>query len=54
MTRLLVGVCTFLLSSIGWYIGSQFGGMFSAFVVSIVGTGVGIYVGRQLAERWGA
>ncbi len=54
MTRLVVAVSTFVLSSVGWYVGSQFGGVFSAFVVSMVGTGAGIYFGKQLAERWGA
>ena len=54
MKRLLVGVCTFVLSSVGWYIGSELWGVFSAFVLSTVGMGVGIYLGRQLAERWGA
>lgn len=54
MTRLLVGACTFVLSSAGWYVGIQLGGIFSAFIVSIVGTGAGLYLGRRLAERWGA
>ena len=53
MTRMIVGICTFVLSSVGWYIGSQIG-VFSAFVVSMLGFGVGMYVGKQLAERWGA
>lgn len=53
MTRLVVAASTFVLSTIGWYAGMQIG-IFSAFTGSVVGTGVGIYVGKQLAERWGA
>jgi Ni/Fe-hydrogenase subunit HybB-like protein len=52
MTKLLVTACTFILSTVGWYAGAPWG-IFSAFMLSIVGTGAGIYVGRQLANRWG-
>ena len=53
MTRAIVGISTFVLSSLGWYAGSAIG-LFTAFTLSVVGTGLGIYFGRQLAERWGA
>jgi putative Mn2+ efflux pump MntP len=53
MTRAIVGICTFILSSLGWWAGSGIG-LFTAFALSMVGTGVGIYFGKQLAERWGA
>lgn len=52
MTKLLVTGCTFILGSLGWYAGEAFG-TFTAFILSIVGTGLGVYVGRQLATRWG-
>ncbi len=52
MTKLLVTLSTFLLGSIGWYAGERIG-TFSAFLASIVGTGVGVYVGRRLAAHWG-
>jgi hypothetical protein len=52
MTKLLVTCCTFIFSTIGWYAGEHWG-MFTAFVLSIVGTGAGVYAGRQLADRWG-
>ena len=52
MSRWLVAITTFVFSSAGWYVGA-FAGIFGAFVLSVVGTGVGIYVGKQLAERWG-
>ena len=36
---------------IGWLIGQPFSfGL--AFVLSMVGTGVGMYYGRKLAKRW--
>jgi hypothetical protein len=51
MTKMLVMVCSTIFSALGWYAGESFG-IFTAFIVSMVGTGVGIYVGRQLANRW--
>jgi len=52
VTKLLVTGCTFVLGSLGWYAGESFG-IFTAFMLSIVGTAAGVYVGRQLADRWG-
>ena len=52
MTKLLITLSTFLLGSLGWYAGERIG-MFTAFIASIVGTGVGVYVGRRLARHWG-
>ncbi len=51
MTKMLVMVCSTIFSALGWYAGESFG-IFTAFIVSMVGTGIGIYVGRQLAHRW--
>lgn len=53
MTRAIVAVSTFVLGSLGWYVG-EFFGLFAAFVGSMIGTGVGIYYGKRLAESWGA
>jgi uncharacterized membrane protein YeaQ/YmgE (transglycosylase-associated protein family) len=36
--------------AVGWWAGAAWG-MFAAFLVSMVGTGVGLYLGRWLAER---
>lgn len=36
--------------AIGWWAGAEYG-MFTAFVLSTVGTGVGLYLGRRIAER---
>lgn len=53
MTKLLVTMCAFALSTLGWYAGEHVG-LFTAFSLSIVGTAAGVYVGRRLADRWGA
>lgn len=50
--RLLVLLSTFVLGSLGWYVGESLG-YFTAFALSMVGTGAGVYFGRQLARRWG-
>jgi hypothetical protein len=52
MQRLLITLATFVLGSFGWYLGEGFG-YFTAFALSMVGTGAGVYVGRQLSIRWG-
>ncbi|MES2521355.1 MAG: hypothetical protein V4617_01565 [Gemmatimonadota bacterium] len=53
MTRAIVAISTCMLGSLGWYAG-EFIGLFSAFIGSVVGTGVGVYAGKRLAEHWGA
>jgi len=35
--------------AIGWWLGARIGTM-TAFVVSTVGTGVGVYAGRRIAD----
>jgi hypothetical protein len=39
-------------SAVGWWAGAHVGFM-TAFIVSTIGTGAGIYWGRQLAGRLG-
>jgi hypothetical protein len=36
----------------GWWIGAQVGGTMTAFMVSMVGTGFGIYWGRRIARDY--
>jgi len=36
--------------ALGWWVGDR-AGLFTAFLLSIVGTGVGLYLGRRIAER---
>ena len=47
-------VLTFLGASVGgavgWWLGARIG-MMTAFVVSTLGTGVGMYAGRRIAAR---
>jgi hypothetical protein len=40
----------FIGSSVGWWIGSG-AGMMTAFAVSMIGTGLGIWAGRKLADH---
>jgi hypothetical protein len=51
MAKILGFAGSFLLSSVGWWLGAFFGTM-TAFMLSIVGTGVGIYVGRRIAADY--
>ena len=50
MTKLLVMIVSTVTSAAGWWLGAHVGIM-TAFMLSIVGLGVGIWGGRQLAER---
>lgn len=52
MTKILGTLGSFVGGSIGWWMGAGFGTM-TAFIVSIIGTGVGIYLGRQAALKLG-
>jgi len=48
MTKILGLTGSFVGGSIGWWAGAFFGTM-TAFMLSIVGTGFGLYVGRRIA-----
>ena len=48
MTKLLSFVGATIASYSGWYAGSRFGFM-TAFMLSMVGTGIGMDVGRRYA-----
>jgi hypothetical protein len=50
MKKLLTMIGGFLGGSIGWWLGNA-GGFFAAFIVSMIGTGIGIYAGNRLAAR---
>jgi len=50
MTKTLMWVGATLGSAIGWWAGAHFG-MMTAFMLSIVGTGAGIYAGRRAAAN---
>jgi len=50
MKKVLVLVGTTLGSSVGWWLGAS-GGIMGSFIVSMIGFGVGMYYGAQLAQR---
>ena len=53
MTKLLGFVGATVGGYVGWAIGA-FAGPFTAFMVSMVGTGVGMYYGRRIGQNIGA
>lgn len=52
MAKLLVLITTTIGSAIGWWLGSPWG-MFTSFVLSVVGFAVGVWAGRRLFIRLG-
>ncbi|HET8650240.1 MAG TPA: hypothetical protein VFL95_09380 [Gemmatimonadales bacterium] len=51
MSKVLSGLGAFVGGSVGWWIGGHIGIM-TAFMISIVATGVGIYAGRRIAREY--
>jgi hypothetical protein len=49
MKKLLVTIITIFCSWLGWWIGDKIG-LMTAFLLSMVGTGLGMYFGRRLVE----
>ena len=49
MRNIVVTMITILCSWLGWWVGDHFGLMI-ALVLSMVGTGLGIYFGRRLVQ----
>lgn len=52
MRKLLGLVGATLGGAVGWWLGARVG-LMTAFVLSMVGTGAGMYVGFQIASRYG-
>jgi len=50
MSKLLGFLGATVGGAIGWWLGARVG-VLTAFVVSVVGTGLGVYAGRNLAAR---
>jgi hypothetical protein len=50
LSTLLAWVAATLLGALGWWAGAL-EGVFTAFVLSMVGTGVGLYLGRRVAAH---
>jgi F0F1-type ATP synthase assembly protein I len=51
MRKLMILVGTTVGSAVGWWLG-RFVGIETAFMVSMVGTGVGMYAGIKIAQRY--
>ena len=49
MEKLVVGVGATIGGYVGWYLGDRFGFM-TAFMLSMVGTGAGIYFARRVVR----
>lgn len=49
MSKLLTFLGATVGGAIGWWLGARVGIM-TAFMLSTVGTGVGVYAGRRIAE----
>ena len=53
MSKLFSFLGATILGYAGWFIGARIG-VATAFIVSMVGTGVGMYYGRRIAQYYGA
>jgi len=51
MGKLMALVGTTLGSAIGWWLGARFG-MMTAFMLSMVGTGLGLYLARRIVSTY--
>lgn len=51
MSKMLSAIGGFAGSALGWWAGAH-AGMMTAFMVSTVGTGVGVYAGRRIAREY--
>ena len=51
MTKLVILLTSTVGSAIGWWLGAKVGIM-TAFMVSMLGTGLGIYYGRKAAQHY--
>ena len=51
MEKIIVIVTTTILSALGWWLGA-FIGIFTAFTLSMVGTGFGVYFGRKFVRDY--
>lgn len=51
MEKLIVFILTTIGGSLGWAVGARVG-LFTAFILSIVGTGFGLYFGRRLMRDY--
>jgi len=53
MSKLLALVGATIGGGLGWWIGAQ-AGIMTAFLLSVIGTAAGVYIGRRIAVRYEA
>jgi hypothetical protein len=53
MNKLLAFVGATIGSAAGWWVGA-FVGTMTAFMIGMVGTGAGVYVGHRIGKHYGA
>jgi uncharacterized protein YcfJ len=51
MKKALIFLGAFVGGTLGWMLGDGVG-LMTAFVLSMVGTGVGVYAGNRIAQRY--
>ena len=51
LTKLVVLIATTVGGAIGWWAGAKIG-LMTAFFVSMVGTGLGLYYGKRIANHY--
>jgi uncharacterized membrane protein YjjB (DUF3815 family) len=51
MEKLIIGIGGTIGSYAGWWLGERFGIM-TAFALSMVGTGIGMYYARRIAREY--
>ena len=51
METLIVFITTTVLGTIGWWLGDYIG-LTTAVILSIVGTAIGVYIGRKFAREY--
>ncbi|MBN1212858.1 MAG: hypothetical protein JXA92_09805 [candidate division Zixibacteria bacterium] len=52
MKKIIVTTGTIAGGWLGWWLGSLVGGLMTAFIISMVGTGAGLYFSRRLTQYW--
>lgn len=53
MSKLFSFIGATVLGYVGWFAGARVG-ITTAFILSMVGTGVGMYYGRKIAQNYSA
>lgn len=51
-TKLVTAMGGIVGSYAGWWVGAQFGGIMTSFFMSMICTGVGLYLGRRIGRNY--